>query len=83
MSTLGETILVVVIVAVALVWAGRAIWRSVSGKDKCSSCGSSGDCPLVNNPDLIEELKQKDCSGKSQDSATCCSEGIVNHRQIH
>ena len=64
MSALTETILVVVIVAVALVWAGRAIWRSVSGKNKCSTCGSSGDCPLVNNPDLIEELKQKDGSDR-------------------
>jgi len=43
-----DTVIVAVIVAVAVLWALRAVRRAVTRKKVCSSCGSSGDCPLAN-----------------------------------
>ena len=57
-STL-EMMVVGVVVAIALAWAGRAIWKSVKSKGVCSSCGSAGECPLVGNPDALAELSNK------------------------
>ena len=57
-STL-EIIVVGVIVAVAAAWASRAIWRSVKKQGVCSSCGSSGECPIADNPDALAELSKK------------------------
>lgn len=51
-----EMMVVGVVVTVALAWAGRAIWRSVRGGKGCSSCADSGNCPLQENPQLLEEL---------------------------
>ena len=42
-----ETIIVIVIVAAALLWAVRGIWRTSREKRICSSCASSGGCPLA------------------------------------
>jgi hypothetical protein len=49
-----ETIVVGVIVGAAMVWAVRGAMRAARRKQVCSTCGSSGDCPLVkgvNAPD--------------------------------
>ena len=43
-----ETIVVIVIVIAALAWAARGIWRASREKRICSSCASSGGCPLAN-----------------------------------
>jgi hypothetical protein len=51
MSAYWETAVVVVVVAVAVVWALRAAKRAVTRKKVCSSCGSSGDCPLASAQD--------------------------------
>jgi hypothetical protein len=51
MSSIFEMVIVGVVVAVALVWAGRAAWRSFRKTGGCSSCSSSGECPLVKDPD--------------------------------
>ena len=37
-----ETIIVGIIVAVALFFSGRSIYRTLQGKEKCSGCSSSG-----------------------------------------
>lgn len=57
-STL-EMVIVGVVVGAALVWAGIAGWRSVRQQGTCSSCGSSGDCPIAKDPDALTELAKK------------------------
>lgn len=47
MGSTFEMVIVGVVVAVALAWAGRAAWRSFRKTGGCSSCASSGDCPAV------------------------------------
>ncbi len=59
MGSTVEMIVVGVVVAVAAIWAGRAIWRSVKKQGVCSSCASSGECPLAGNPDALTELIQQ------------------------
>lgn len=59
MGTTVEILIVGVVVAVALAWAGRAAWRSWRKQGVCSSCGSSGECPVAGNPDALAELSQK------------------------
>jgi hypothetical protein len=57
-STLEMTI-VGVVVGAALVWAIWAGWKAVKSRGVCSSCGSSGECPLASNPEAMAELGQK------------------------
>lgn len=65
MSWSWDTILMMVVVALAALWAGRSIWRAAHGGTGCSSCASSGTCPLVNNPEKLEELlKNPQCPSK-------------------
>lgn len=59
MGTTVEILIVGVMVAVALVWAGRVAWRSWRKQGVCSSCGSSGECPVAGNPEALAELSQK------------------------
>ena len=47
MGSALEMAVVGVVVAGALVWAARSSWRSVKKQGVCSSCGSSGDCPVA------------------------------------
>jgi hypothetical protein len=54
-----DTVVAGAAVAVALVWAARAVWKSTKTKGVCSSCGSSGECPIAQNPELLTELGQK------------------------
>ena len=59
MSSTVEILIVGAAVVVALAWAGRAVWRSVRKQGMCSSCGSSGECPVAGNPEALVELGQK------------------------
>ncbi len=63
MSAKVEVILVGVAVAAAGFWAVRAIWRTVRKGNICTSCSSSGNCPAVNNPELLQELGKIDQCG--------------------
>jgi len=59
MGTTLEMTVIGVVVAVAMVWAIRAGWKSVKSKGGCSSCSSADGCPLVGNPDALAELSKK------------------------
>jgi len=63
MSSLTETIVIGISVAVAAAWAVRAIWRAVRGGKACSSCSSSGDCPLINQKQNLAKMGQLDQCG--------------------
>ena len=54
-----EMVIVGVAVLAALVWAVWAGWRSVRKQGVCSSCGSSGACPIAGNPEALAELSRK------------------------
>lgn len=56
MNLTTEYIIVGVIVAVTLAWAVRALVRTVRKTGGCSSCATSGDCPVSKDPDLISDL---------------------------
>ncbi len=59
MSLGFESIIIGVLVLTALTWAVRAAYRSVKQNGGCSSCSSSGECPLVKNPDALAELTRQ------------------------
>lgn len=59
MSLTLEMVAVGMAVAVAVAWAARAGWKSLKSQGVCSSCGSSGECPIANNPEALAELSQK------------------------
>lgn len=50
MSGGWELVVVGLLVAGAGAWAVRALVRAVRKPGGCSSCGSSGDCPLTREP---------------------------------
>ncbi len=53
--TIGyDNLAVGVIVLVAVVWAVRSIVRAVRAKRVCSTCASSGDCPLTSTKKPVE-----------------------------
>ena len=54
-----EMTIVTVTVGGALIWAAFAGWRAVKKQGACSSCGSSGECPIADNPEALAELGQK------------------------
>ena len=56
MGSTSELVIVGVVVSVALVWAGRSVWRSLHKTGGCSSCSTSGDCPLVKDPEALINL---------------------------
>ncbi len=74
MTSTIETLLVVLVVGVASAWAGRAIWRSLRGKDKgkCSGCAGSNGCASENKTTNLVELGKIESSGPdtSGDNAT-------------
>ena len=59
MNQVMEMIVVGAAVTVAVVWAGRAGWRSWRKQGVCSSCGSSGGCPVAGNPEAMAEIRKK------------------------
>jgi len=42
-----EIVVVVAVVAVAATWAVRGVWRAARRRQVCTSCASSGGCPLA------------------------------------
>ncbi|MBU8869654.1 MAG: FeoB-associated Cys-rich membrane protein [Gemmatimonadales bacterium] len=50
-----ETIVVIIVVAVAAVWSARSAWRSVRQGKVCSGCSDSASCPMVGNPSFVDE----------------------------
>jgi len=72
MSSLVETIVVGVVVAVAGVWAVGAVWRAVRGGKGCSTCSSSEDCPMVEqqNKKITELNKLEQCGPKTFDCSS-------------
>ena len=73
-----ELVVVIVVVGVALAWAGRAIWRSAKGKGACSSCSDAGSCPLVENPELLADLSMKGKMGHLDK----CNPGAVDCKEL-
>lgn len=61
-----EWIVVGIIVAAAVVWGVRAATRSIRSGSVCSDCSDAGSCPLVKNPDLIDELREKNAKNDLQ-----------------
>jgi hypothetical protein len=53
-ETFIETIVVVAIVTVVLVLAGRSLYRTMSGKKKGECCGGCDSC-------TCEDIKKQDC----------------------
>lgn len=68
MGSTFEMVIVGVVVAAASIWALRAARRSVKEQGVCSSCGSSGDCPVGKNPEALAELGRK---GKLDQPTDC------------
>ena len=70
MTPLVENIAVGVIVTVAALSAGRAIWRSRGQKTGCSSCSESGKCPAAGaGPQQLQTLDAKGFSCPSEGSS--------------
>jgi hypothetical protein len=67
MNVTADIVIVGIVVAGALLWAVRAAYRTWKSQGACSSCGSSGDCPVAKNPKLLEDLT----SGKSTEFTSC------------
>ena len=59
MGNYTEAVVIGVIGLITLIWAVRAIVGSFKTAGGCSSCSSTGDCPLVNNPDALVELTRQ------------------------
>lgn len=58
-----EMAVVGLLVAGAGAWAVRALVRSLRKPGGCSSCGSSGDCPLVKLPEAGDHAGGADAAG--------------------
>ena len=54
-----ETLVIGGLVAGTLFWAARSAYRAVKHTGGCSSCSSSGECPLVENPEALTELSRQ------------------------
>jgi len=54
-----ETLIIGGLVMGALFWAARSTYRAVKHTGGCSSCGSSSECPLVENPEALNELARQ------------------------
>jgi hypothetical protein len=59
MAAVVELMVVGGAVTAALAWAGRAGWRSWRKQGVCSSCGSSGECPVADNPEALAEIRAR------------------------
>lgn len=42
-----EIVVVVAVVAAAVIWAVHGVWRAIRRRQVCTSCASSGGCPLA------------------------------------
>lgn len=67
MAALWETLAVGAVVGGAVLWAWRGLWRAAREKKVCSTCGSSGDCPLVNGKGFPRRDAEAPQGGPGQD----------------
>ena len=51
-----ETVVIGVVVAGTFAWAIRAGVRSVRKTGGCSSCATSGDCPISKDPEALDRI---------------------------
>jgi hypothetical protein len=56
MSLTLEYVIVGVVVAATVLWAVRALLKTLRKTGGCSSCATSGDCPVTKDPELISDL---------------------------
>jgi hypothetical protein len=56
MNLTVEYLIVGGIVAATVVWAVRALLKTLRKTGGCSSCATSGDCPVTKDPELISDL---------------------------
>ncbi|MCB1182385.1 FeoB-associated Cys-rich membrane protein [bacterium] len=63
-----ENIVIGVVVAGTVAWAVRAGVRSVRKTGGCSSCATSGDCPLSNDPEALDRIAR----GEEMAPPTAC-----------
>ena len=56
MNLTVEYVIVGVIVAATALWAVRALLKTLRKTGGCSSCATSGDCPVTKDPELISDL---------------------------
>lgn len=70
-----ETMLVVLIVAAAVAWAGRAAWRALRPRRKAASgsscgCASAGSCTVARNCSQGATGAPAKAASQDQDSVT-------------
>ena len=53
-----ETIVIGVAFLGAVVWGVRGAVRSFRKTGSCSSCATSGDCPVMKDPKALEKLQK-------------------------
>lgn len=63
-----ETVVIGVLVAGTAAWAVRAGVRSVRKTGGCSSCATSGDCPISNDPQAMDRIAR----GEETTPPTAC-----------
>jgi hypothetical protein len=51
-----ENVIIGLVVALTAAWAVRAGIRSVRKTGGCSSCATSGDCPISNDPEALDRI---------------------------
>jgi hypothetical protein len=56
MSLTLEYVIVGLVVFATVVWAVRALLKTLRKTGGCSSCATSGDCPVARDPELISDL---------------------------
>ena len=54
-----EIVAVVAVVAASVIWAVRGVWRATRQKKICTSCASSGGCPLADGQ--ADRLLSSEC----------------------
>jgi len=77
MSGTVEILIIGVIVGSAVVWALLSVWRSWRTRQVCSSCASSGECPVMEHPSQLGDLSESVREGDNGTVATPCSAGAL------
>jgi hypothetical protein len=52
-----EYVIVGAVVVATAAWAVRALVKTLRRSGGCSSCATSGDCPVARDPGLVSELR--------------------------
>lgn len=56
MTPFWERVLVTLVVAVAWGWALRGLKRTWRAGRGCSGCATGGDCPVADDPIVLQDL---------------------------